>query len=208
MPRKALRWLPTAPWIKPTLPATAHSHPHPAGHHLMQPFLTMPLSTHPALLAVNSDKPSACLPEGGTHSASHRTGLFWSFPPKRRSLREPFSDLYLLRPHLSSPALFASCHSFYKSSAEGSIQGRCNAGHHASVCHRGHSPCLHTCWQASGITPVRMSGILSGFIHIRALEICGSKGFLVFHFNTEGRSVFGFKKWPVSLDLLHAYFAK
>ena len=155
-----------------------------------------------------SDKPSACLPEGGTHSASHRTGFFWSFPPKRRSLREPFSDLYLLRPHLSSPALFASCHSFYKSTAEGSIQGRCNAGHHASVCHRGHSPCLHTCWQASGITPVRMSGILSGFIHIRALEICGSKGFFVFHFNTEVRSVFGLKKWPISLDLLHAYFPK
>lgn len=68
--------------------------------------------------------------------------------------------------------------------------------------------CLHTCWQASDITPVRRSGVVSGFIQTRALGICGSKGFFVFCFNTEVRSVFGFEKRPISLDLLHGHFPR
>lgn len=116
-------------------PTTTHTQP---GHHLMHPFLTA-ASVHPSRPPHRySDTSNACLLAGARHSASHRTGFCGIISPET-SLPQRALPLICIcsGPHL--PHLLCLLHVTLStsSSAEGSIQGHCSAGHHASVGHRG-----------------------------------------------------------------------
>lgn len=86
---KALQWLPTVLSIKPTLPATAHSHPHTAWPHLAQPFSTVPLPARPGCLTVTQTG-GVLTPLGVIALTQLRTGpapfdhLSWNVTPSER----------------------------------------------------------------------------------------------------------------------------